>query len=57
MKVEGIQAKGNNGKRRTPPPPAVMCSFAVNNAIAEGLAFTIISQIEGVPNITCNFKK
>lgn len=54
MKVQGIQAKGNNGKRRT---PAVMCSFAVNNAIAEGLAFTIISQIEGVPNITCNYKE
>lgn len=54
MKVQGIQAKGNNGKRRT---PAVMCSFAVTNAIAEGLAFTSISQIEGFPNITHNFKK
>lgn len=54
MKVQGIQAKGNNGKRRT---PAVMCSFAVNNAIAEGLAFTTISQIKGFPNITNNFKQ
>ena len=54
MKVQGIHAMGRNGKRRT---PAVMCSFAVGNAIAEGLAFTSISQIKGFPNITHNFKQ
>jgi hypothetical protein len=34
-----------------------MCNFAVVNAIAEGLPYTSLSQIEGFPNITHNFKK